>query len=101
LSTKDGNSNFNCERIDGIRGRRTVKWVRNFQEKYSLRRDGLPGKETIAKLLEELWKESVPVETPTETSTETETPSSTEVPTPTSTETPTATWDRTLPASVD
>jgi hypothetical protein len=25
LSTKDGNSNFNCERIDGIRGRRTVK----------------------------------------------------------------------------
>ena len=111
LSTKDGNSNFNVEWIDGIRGKRTVNWVRNFQEKYSLRKDWLPGKETIAKLLEELWKETTPVETPTptETSTEVETPTPTETstevptstPTETVTETPTATWDRNLPASVD
>lgn len=54
LSSKDGNSSFNVELIDGIRGNRTQAWVRAFQEKFWLRKDWLPGKDTITKLLEEL-----------------------------------------------
>ena len=54
LSTKDGNSNFNVKWIDWIRKEKTQAWVRAFQEKFWLKKDWLPGKDTIAKLLDEL-----------------------------------------------
>jgi len=54
LSTKDGNSSFNVQWLDGIRGSKTKTWVRAFQEKFWLKKDWLPGKETITKLVEEL-----------------------------------------------
>lgn len=59
LSTKEGNSSFNVQWIDWIRKDKTQAWVRAFQEKFWLRKDGLPGKDTISKLVEELaWSSS-------------------------------------------
>ena len=52
---------YNTGRIDGIYAKdwTTDAAVREFQEKNGLKVDGAPGKDTIKKLLEKLWKMSL------------------------------------------
>ena len=53
INKKNWGSTNNIDWIDGIRGNKTWKWVKEFQTKYSLKnKDGLPGHETITKILE-------------------------------------------------
>ena len=52
----------NIDLIDGIRGNQTWKWVKEFQTTYGLKnKDGLPGHETITKILEilvDMWEDN-------------------------------------------
>lgn len=50
---KNWNFTTEIDLIDGIRGKQTWKWVKDFQAKYNLKnKDGLPWRETITKILE-------------------------------------------------
>ena len=64
LAQRDDKSDYNVRYIDGIRGDKTVSWVKAFQRDNGLnfrngQPDGLPGSVTIDKLLAVLWWESV------------------------------------------
>ena len=56
INMQNWESTNNIDWIDGIRGNKTWKWVKEFQTKYDLKnKDGLPWRETINKILSLLW----------------------------------------------
>ena len=65
INTKNWESTNNIDWIDGIRGNKTWKWVKEFQTKYKLKnKDGLPWRETINKILELLGSNVPKTNTP-------------------------------------
>ena len=60
LQTKLNSIGFNCGKVDGIFGTKTVAAVKRFQQKYKLAVDGIVGKNTFKKLAEVFAKKKQP-----------------------------------------
>lgn len=60
LQTKLNSLGFNCGKVDGIFGTKTVAAVKRFQQTYKLAVDGIVGKNTFKKLAEVFSKKKQP-----------------------------------------
>ena len=76
LQTKLNSLGFDCGKVDGIFGTKTLTAVKKFQQKYKLAVDGIVGKNTYKKLAEVLKKASATSDKSTSTATATETKTS-------------------------
>lgn len=52
IQSRLNNLGFDCGKVDGIKGPKTKEAVKNFQQKYGLKMDGVPGKRSQGKLKE-------------------------------------------------
>lgn len=105
LQTKLNSLGYDCGKVDGIFGTKTLAAVKRFQQKYKLAVDGIVGKNTYKKLAEALSKKtsksasssgssgSTGSTTTTKTTTDTDTKSTTSTVTLTTGETPTVAAD--------